>query len=142
MAKYGLTAGLGKKTEKGTRITEEIQRRAAADIAVNMIIKEDNAEAIANAMNAAIAKALEQIGLAAERFAKTETPVDTGRLRNSITHALDLEDESVYVGTNVEYAPYVELGARGRSGKKMLTHAAQNHGDYYRKICEDALENA
>lgn len=141
MAKYGLTAALGRRTSKGTLITEDIQRRAAADQSLALIIKEDNTEQIENAIDKAIAKALEQIGLAAERFAKTETPVDTGRLRNSITHVLDLEDESVYIGTNVEYAPYVELGARGRSGKKMLTHAAQNHGDYYRGLLEKALKN-
>lgn len=36
--------------------------------------------------------------------------VDTGQLRSSITHAVDMKDLSVSVGTNVEYAVYVELG--------------------------------
>ena len=35
-------------------------------------------------------------------------PVDIGRLRNSITHSLNKGDKSVSIGTNVEYAIYVE----------------------------------
>ena len=66
--------------------------------------------------------------------------VDTGRLRNSISHTVD--GEAAYIGTNVEYAPYVELGARGRSGVHMLQRAATEHTDEYKQIMEDALKNA
>ena len=38
-------------------------------------------------------------------------PVDTGRLRQSIT-VKKLEPAVYSVGTNVEYAPYVEYGTR------------------------------
>ena len=85
-------------------------------------------------------RGLEAIGLTAEGYAKRETPVDTGRLRNSISHATD--DEAAYIGTNVEYAPYVELGARGRQGVHMLQRAATEHTDEYKQIMEDALKNA
>ena len=67
--------------------------------------------------------------------------MDTGRLRNSITHALDADGEAVYIGTNVEYAPYVELGVHGRDGVMMLHHAAEDHGDFYRGIMEKHLRN-
>ena len=53
-----------------------------SDNALLVEIREDNAEQIKNAINKAVAAALEEIGHAAERFAKKETPVDTGRLRN------------------------------------------------------------
>ena len=66
--------------------------------------------------------------------------VDTGRLRNSISHTVD--DEAAYIGTNVEYAPYVELGARGRPGVHMLQRSATEHTDEYKQIMEDALKNA
>ena len=66
--------------------------------------------------------------------------VDTGRLRNSISHTVD--GEAAYIGTNVEYAPYVELGARGRQGVHMLQRAASEHTDEYKQIMEDALKNA
>lgn len=50
-------------------------------------------------------RSLEIIGLTAERYAKELAPVDTGRLRNSITHEVDAKD--VYIGSNVEYAPHL-----------------------------------
>lgn len=63
---------------------------------------------VIQAKDEAVAKALEIIGQAAERYAKELCPVDTGNLRNSISHEVD--DTTVYVGTNTEYAPYVEFG--------------------------------
>ena len=100
----------------------------------------DNTDEVLAALKRAKRRGLEAIGLTAEGYAKRETPVDTGRLRNSISHATD--DEAAYIGTNVEYAPYVELGARGRQGKHMLQRAATEHADEYKQIMEDALKNA
>ena len=100
----------------------------------------DNMDEVLAALERAKRRGLEAIGLTAEGYAKRETPVDTGRLRNSISHATD--DEAAYIGTNVEYAPYVELGARGRQGKHMLQRAATEHADEYKQIMEDALKNA
>lgn len=48
--------------------------------------------------------ALEVIGGQAEKYAKGLCPVDTGRLRNSITHSLASGEDAVYVGSNVEYS--------------------------------------
>ena len=100
----------------------------------------DNTDEVLSALEKAKKRGLEAIGLTAEGYAKRETPVDTGRLRNSISHATD--GEAAYIGTNVEYAPYVELGARGRQGKHMLQRAATEHADEYKQIMEDALKNA
>ena len=100
----------------------------------------DNTDEVLAALERAKRRGLEAIGLTAEGYAKRETPVDTGRLRNSISHATD--DEAAYIGTNVEYAPYVELGARGRQGVHMLQRAVTEHTDEYKKIMEDALKNA
>lgn len=100
----------------------------------------DNTEQVLSAMEKAIERELEAIGLTAESHAKKETPVDTGRLRNSISHAV--EDRAAYIGTNVEYAPYVELGARGRDGKHMLQRAATEHTDEYKRLMEDSMKNA
>ena len=100
----------------------------------------DNTEQVLSAMGKAIERGLEAIGLTAEGHAKKETPVDTGRLRNSISHAV--EDKAAYIGTDVEYAPYVELGARGREGKHMLQRAAAEHTDEYRRLMEDSMKNA
>lgn len=57
--------------------------------------------------------ALEVSGKLIEDSAKALCPVDTGNLRGSITHS-DPERTSfgaeVKIGTNVEYAPYIEFG--------------------------------
>ena len=100
----------------------------------------DNTDEVLAALKKAKKRGLEAIGLTAEGYAKKDTPVDTGRLRNSISHATD--DEAAYIGTNVEYAPYVELGTRGRQGVHMLQRAASEHADEYKQIMEEALENA
>ena len=100
----------------------------------------DNTDEVLSKMEKAIERGLEAIGLTAEGHAKKETPVDTGRLRNSISHAV--EDRAAYIGTNVEYAPYVELGARGRDGKHMLQRAATEHTAEYKRLMEDSMKNA
>ena len=99
----------------------------------------DNTQQVLSALEKAKKRGLEAIGLVAEEHAKKNTPVDTGRLRNSITHTAD--SNAAYIGTNVEYAPYVELGARGRKPVHMLTRAATEHKAKYKQIMEDALKN-
>lgn len=99
----------------------------------------DNSEEVSQGIVRAIDRALEEIGLAAEGYAKKACPVDTGNLRNSITHAVESGEDAVYVGTNVEYAPHVELGTRRQDAQPFLRPAAQDHGAQYRKIISDAL---
>ena len=80
-------------------------------------------------------QALEIIGGMAESYAKAACPVDTGRLRNSITHQQYSEDTEV-IGTNVEYAPYVELGTSKMGAKPFLRPAAENHTAEYKAIMQ------
>jgi phage gpG-like protein len=51
--------------------------------------------------------------------------VRTGRLRGSITHELGSDALSVFVdvGSNVEYAPYVELGTQNMYARPFLRPA-------------------
>lgn len=107
---------------------------------MNSYVTKDNTKEVLSALDKAVERGLEAIGLTAEGHAKKETPVDTGRLRNSIGHAV--EDKAAYIGTNVEYAPYVELGARGRDGKHMLQRAATEHTAEYKRLLEDSMKNA
>lgn len=100
----------------------------------------DNSDEVLELSEKAKHRGLEAIGLTAEGHAKKITPVDTGRLRNSVSHATD--DEAAYIGTNVEYAPYVELGTRGRQGKHMLQRAASEHADEYKQLMKGSMENA
>lgn len=55
---------------------------------------------------------LSRLGLIVQNEARKLCPVDTGRLRSSIQHqpGRDARGPYVDVGTNVEYAPFVEYG--------------------------------
>lgn len=101
----------------------------------------DNTDEVKNAVSDAILAALEAIGLTAEGYAKLLCPVDTGRLRNSISHAVDEDEKTVYIGTNVEYAPYVEMGTSKTKAQPYLKPAATNHNDEYRAIIERYLKD-
>ena len=100
----------------------------------------DNSKQVLSAMEKGKHNALTAIGSSAETYAKKATPVDTGRLRNSISHAVD--GEAVYIGSNVEYAPYVELGTSRAKAHHMLQKAATEHSAEYKRLAEDAVYNA
>jgi HK97 gp10 family phage protein len=92
-------------------------------------------------VSAATARALEIIGGKAEGYAKAICPVDTGRLRNSITHQ-QYDETTEVIGTNVEYAPFVELGTHKMAERPYLRPAAENHAEEYKQIWNDELAKA
>ena len=59
-------------------------------------------------------KAVGATALFVQTEAKNRTPVDTGRLRSSLQIVFYNRGLTAFVGTNVEYAPYVEFGLRSR----------------------------
>lgn len=107
-------------------------------------------------------------GMQAESAAKKLCPVDTGLLRNSITYALagqtvaepyyksnsgetsgHYTDQApadkgalrhVYVGSNVEYAPYQELGTARMRAQPFLRPAIEQNKEYFRDILESELK--
>lgn len=70
----------------------------------------NNMNIFLDALRNQLEKGLEECGLLAESYAKRECPVDTGTLRNSISHYVDAGAGEAYVGTNMEYGIYVEYG--------------------------------
>lgn len=68
---------------------------------------QDHSAEVSTEIKAALLRGLEKIGLVAEGYAKNLCPVDTGNLRNSITHVVDEGGDAVYIGTNSEYGAYV-----------------------------------
>ena len=100
----------------------------------------DNSKEIIEAMQQATVRALEKCGLTAEGYAKKLAPVDTGNLRNSITHDVDDGETAAYIGTNVEYAPYVCLGTIHMKAQPFLKPAVAANANTYRKIIEDELK--
>lgn len=137
-------------------------------------ITADNTDAVLSMLGDSTEKILTMIGIKAEKYAKARCPVGTpestgkkgyrgGTLRNSITFVVDGSDLSV--GTNVEYAPYVELGtgpyfntppswikyvSKKGSGsgsgyvrpRPFLRPAIEEHTEEYKRIIENELKNS
>lgn len=107
---------------------------------MEIVVAESNVQAVIDASEEQIRVALEAIALQAEGYAILNCPVDTGRLRDSITH--EVEDNVAYIGTNVEYAPYVEFNdnAQHKVGKAhFLRDAVADHSDEYKQIADTYL---
>lgn len=130
----------------------------------------DNTKEVLSALDKAIERGLKAIGMTAEGHAKKDPnmPVDTGLARNSITFAIsgkeantssykadkgdktgsysgtapNDKDEAVYIGSNVEYFPYIELGSPTISARHVLKNAATQHTDEYKKQMQDSMKNA
>lgn len=101
--------------------------------------KNDRRKDIINQKNNAVERAMEAIGMQAEGYAKIACPVDTGNLRNSIGHQYADGDE--YIGTNVEYAPYVEFGTSRQKAQPFLKPAASEHAEEYKAIFQTVLKD-
>ena len=99
----------------------------------------NNSDAFLNELKRRIPVALEAVGGEAEGDVKLRTPVDTGRLRNSITHMME-GDDTVVIGTNVEYAAYVEMGTRKMDAQPYLKPGIEENLDKYGEILERALK--
>ena len=122
----------------------------------------DNSRMTLELFHKACARGLFSCGMTAERYAKYACPVDTGRLKGSITFATSSfhskgegpasppdyalrgtpEENEVYIGTNVEYAIYVETGSLHNKAHHMLKRAVSEHSAEYKKLLEDSLKNA
>lgn len=79
----------------------------------------DNTEVLKNLQNFInrqlpdiLEKRMEQACIYCEGEAKKNAPVDDGTLRASVSYEVKTSTNEVhgYIGTNVEYAPYVEFG--------------------------------
>lgn len=68
---------------------------------------------------------LVRVGLDVQNRARSLCPVDTGRLRSSISsrRGRDGDREYVEIGTNVKYAAFVELGTRTNRAQPFLRPA-------------------
>ena len=120
---------------------------------ISVKIGVNNIDKIKEKLSQQLATALEAIGLQAESYAKLELEkpkehedgtvrpnVDTGRLVNSITHAV-ANETTVAIGTNVEYAAYVEMGTQKSRPYPYLEPALTEHIDEYRQILEEYLKS-
>ena len=130
----------------------------------------DNSRELVEALNENVEAILESMGEFAEDDAvetiTEEGRIDTGQYRNSITHTYSLVERAVYIGTNVPYAIWNEIGTGkyasepgGRqtpwrykdsdgnwhttSGMKpihALKNAVANHKNEYKTLIEKGLK--
>ena len=104
---------------------------------ITIEVKVNNANTILEKVGDVKVRALMRCGAQAENYAKQDAPVDTGRLRNSIHHEME-DDDTVDIGTDVEYAIFQELGtSRGVTEKRFLTNGVRNHISEYKTIIEE-----
>lgn len=82
-----------------------------------------------------ISQVTDTIGLLIESTAKELAPVDTGRLRSSIHY----DKASGTVGSNVTYAPFIELGTRRMRAQPFLFPAAERWRQAYIDKCREAI---
>lgn len=92
-------------------------------------------QAIKNDIPVALYQALEKAALIVLSDAKEKCPVDDGQLRNSIEYQIEKGEGEVaaYIGTNVEYAPYVEKGTGIYSpeGRQTPWHYQDTKGNWH-----------
>lgn len=75
-----------------------------------------------------------QAGFKTERDMKSLAPVDTGTLRRSI-HTKMLDEFTAEVGTNIEYATFVEFGTLKMAAQPFVTPAKlKNEKDFIQKM--------
>jgi hypothetical protein len=102
----------------------------------------DHTDEVIEQLGFAIARSLEAVGIEAESDAARLCPVDTGRLRNSITHTIDGDEPAAVIGTNVEYAIFHELGtSSGIEPLHFLKNAVANHTAEYKNLLKESLKN-
>jgi len=90
-----------------------------------------------------IEQALIKSALFVERDAKINSPVDTGRLRASLSHVendFGSDNPSVEIGTNVEYAPAIEFGTSKQPAKPFLFPAFNGNKQKILKELAKALK--
>lgn len=90
-------------------------------------------DAVKRRMMDAISKLCDAAGETVSTRAKLNSPVDTGLLKNSIDYDPAPTQKRVSIGTNVVYAPYVELGTSRQKAQPYLEPAAlQSQSDIKR----------
>lgn len=130
----------------------------------------NNSDTVRREFRKKVQLALKLIGEAAVGYATEDSPVDTGRLRNSLTYATATKigvagnsganqpqdstprslppDNVVCIGTNVEYAKYVEFNEyanhdppeHGGGKAHFLRDAVFNHTDEFKNVAETTLK--
>lgn len=137
---------------------------------MGLVIKiTNNANLTLDELQSACLRALERMGQQVEGYAVDLVPspgkTGTGALKNSLTHKVVPSELTVYAGSNMEYAVYVECGTgkyypggrdtpwvyqdakgnwhftHGQRAQPYLKPAIANHIGTYKNILESEMKN-
>ncbi len=99
---------------------------------------ESNSEEVIAKLKEKIKDSLNEIGTLIVAEAQVRTPVDTGTLRRGETFKID--ENTVYVGSNVPYDEYVELGTSKQEAQPHWTPAVMGNIEEIKRIVRQHLE--
>lgn len=109
-------------------------------------------------MDKAVERGLTKLGIVIEGDAVAQVPVDTGRLKGSITYATKggrsdaqhigdevsrpMREWTLHVGSNVEYAQHVEYGTKFMKKKPYLRPALDQNRSRSPRILQTEIREA
>lgn len=109
-------------------------------MALEFEIRADNSGDVLRELESKIEVILEAWGIqgvgAVQDIITAESRIDTGAMRNSISHQVEMGEQAVYIGTDIEYAIYHELGTgiylEGGGGRQTPWAYQDANGEWHR----------
>ena len=135
------------KTDEAIKLAEEAALKALTEIGLQA---ERNAKKLCavdtgllrNSITYAIDGEPPNIGeYKADKAKKGKSEIETGGYSGSVPASEDGE-RAVYIGTNVEYAQYIEAGSSKKAPKGFLKPAIEEHKSEYMEIIKKNMQNA
>ena len=87
----------------------------------------------------AVERGLTAAAIIVESDAKLRSPIDSGTLMGSIAKG-KVVNSSIQIGTNIEYAPYVEYGTSRMAAQPYLTPALIENKAKIQKVFESQIK--
>jgi hypothetical protein len=106
-------------------------------------LQKKNEKMITDLVGPPMTQAMRDNTLDVMRGARINAPIDTGRLRASITPVIrPFSGDTIQgvVGTNVEYAPFQELGTRFLRARRYMQRAIEEASDRIKRRFERAVK--
>jgi len=94
-------------------------------MSARIVIKYNNLPRIAAQLPEAVSAIIRKAAFDVEANAKAVVPVDTGKLKNSITCEFPSPTKAI-IAPHTDYAAYVEFGTRRQRAKPYMRPAAEN----------------
>lgn len=108
---------------------------------------ESNLPEVRNALQSAIERTLEAIGIAGESWIILLTPVGNygderigGNLRDSNGHRIDKDEKAVIFYNTAEYAPYVELGTSKMEKQSYMREGIEGNIDRIKDLASEMMK--